>query len=794
MKNIHNYIMLLVATLVFVSCSEDEIVPNNNQVQPGGNVQLGLSLENLSRTIYDEEYNNAFPIYWSEGDKVIVASPHCAPGRNNAVYEVTPVAGQAYAEAITKVGESAVQWGSSQTADFYSVFPSKNATLSVPSENNVTASLKINSEQNAALVLNGNVYSAADMDNVVMYAMTQNVTNGEIVDLQYIPYSTVLEFEVNVTADVGKSIFIQSMTLTAPIAIAGNFNLAFPATDTETPSVFAVGNNNSNSIKMNFASAPQLDATNTTLKAKFCLMPISDVENLNGWTIALEVREGNNEISNYTKTLTLNTALTPGKVHKIKLPALTALKEWEYIPSNWMPQLPEYKTIYLTELSIPGAWYAGAKVNDGYQSTQSITDLWNAGIRAFAVETRTIVSSTNIIVTTYPMATPSDVVVSGTADNSGLVSYSVGTNSLMNESLDANESGNGYVYKKDANNITVQKIMKDIVACVKQQAADENKKSEFAVLVLSYSESGKSGMRYVDFGAWLQLIYDAYAGLTDEEKSYIYNKEINADTVIGEVLNKVIIKINVDANIAMGGYVSERIALVFNDTRNYMYENNLPALFSYTPFLSQLANNDSFSVPIFSKMYWMNWGDNPTYRSYTTTTSADFLWCFSSANRTHADSDGTFEIPTYAQRKTALEAMMEYSDKIYANSTHNVWFYFNAGGIEAEDRTTDTSGSGATTFASKMNPWLKTIIDLKINGGTDENGMVVSSNPSPLGIVMFNQCTNSTYKGPEIIRAIIEMNNKFNLKHASGNSNIQSQTRDSYDSSLSNGGNVISLD
>jgi hypothetical protein len=41
---------------------------------------------------------------------------------------------------------------------------------------------------------------------------------------------------------------------------------------------------------------------------------------------------------------------------------------------------------------------------------------------------------------------------------------------------------------------------------------------------------------------------------------------------------------------------------------------------------------------------------------------------------------------------------------------------------------------------------------------------------------MFNQCTNDTYKGPAIIKEIIEMNSKFYLKHAGdvtgGTSNI----------------------
>ena len=52
-----------------------------------------------------------------------------------------------------------------------------------------------------------------------------------------------------------------------------------------------------------------------------------------------------------------------------------------------------------------------------------------------------------------------------------------------------------------------------------------------------------------------------------------------------------------------------------------------------------------------------------------------------------------------------------------------------------------------------MNKWL---LD-QINAKTDA---------SPLGIVMFNQCTSDTYSGPAIVKAIIEMNSKFYLKHA----------------------------
>lgn len=52
-----------------------------------------------------------------------------------------------------------------------------------------------------------------------------------------------------------------------------------------------------------------------------------------------------------------------------------------------------------------------------------------------------------------------------------------------------------------------------------------------------------------------------------------------------------------------------------------------------------------------------------------------------------------------------------------------------------------------------MNNWLLNTIKQKTDA-------------SPLGIVMFNQCTGDNYHGADIIKVIIEMNSKFYLKHA----------------------------
>ena len=188
------------------------------------------------------------------------------------------------------------------------------------------------------------------------------------------------------------------------------------------------------------------------------------------------------------------------------------------------------------------------------------------------------------------------------------------------------------------------------------------------------------------------------------------------------------------------------------------YTNNMNALFSYNPFVQQIKSaGDSFDTPYFSDLYWKTWNDS--YKTYRTSMPNGLTWCFSSANRTQLNSGTDTNIPKYEDRQAALKKMGDESKKIYDASTHNVWFYFNAGGTQA---TSIDSKDSPTEFAKVMNEWLLNSINNKIK----------NSEPSPLGIVMFNQCTgdNATYHGTDIIKAIIEMNSMFYLKHAGDDS------------------------
>ena len=721
--------MLLFIAFAVVSCAEDEIIDNEIQTKPGEDVQFGLSLPS-SRTVYGNEVNNTFPIYWDNGDKVQIYSPECATGRNDAEYSVKPVSGQSYAESLTKTGDYGVQWGDSAKANFYSVYPSLNAEFSGDGSENspVTAKMNISNTQEANLSSG----TAADMDNVIMYAQTNNVTSGDIVNLQYTPYSTVLKFKV--TLGQGNNgygrVKVSSLTLAAPedTDIAGDFYLKFNGSN--APTISAAGNN-SNSITVSFDTAPILTEANKTTDINVALIPLN-ITDLTGWTVSLDVYENNaEEVKTYTKTLTGASNLKSGMIHKITLPAIAPAAKWEYDLENWISSLYDYQNIYLTELSLPGAWYAGAPTSkEGYQATDNITTLFNSGVRAFAVECRT---SSTISGYSY---NPSSVVISGTQSNALFGSHCTG-------------------------GTRISTVISSIAAAV-------NGTNEFGVLVLSYADGGSDGHRDQDHAFFIKgikaEIEASGAGNVIFSEDELGNG-ITKGTLVKDVLGQLVILVNVDYELSKSDY---------NDDMN--------ALLTYVPHMDQLIYHlpegetvVDFSKIRFSPMYWQTWSDN--YKVTPLTSPTDNLnLCFASANRTQLNTGTDTSIPTYEKRQTALRSMITHSHDISAAGNHNVWFYFNAGGIQTTTQTAETSKADAQTFANVMNPWLLEVINLKSNGGVDtdgnytgEKGTFVMSDPSPLGIVMFNQCTNSTYKGPDIVKAIIDMNDKFKLQRYNPN-------------------------
>ena len=733
MKTIRFTFSSLAFVLLAVGCSDD-VTTQKPAASAGDEVQFGALLPGKdSRTVYGNETSTGFPIYWVNGDLVKVASPQCLAGRNVAEYKVSVTSEtQNFADQMVKTGDYGVQWGEKAEAYFYSIYPSSEATELNIDGDNVTAKLHVDPIQtsNTSTRTDGSFYAEpAAMSNVVMYAKSYARNTDENVDLSYVPFSTVLEFSMSTPegTEAGRqdTLSIQMLTLTAPkTTIAGDFNFVFPDNVTNdasvtkgTPKVTAL-TGGSNSISMHLTDANGkyivLKPTANKLTAKMCLMPISGVTSLEGWTVDVRTNSGT-----FSKTLGAtdakgnSTELVAGKVHKITLPELSyATKQWEYTLEN-------------------GAWYAGTTEsyqNSDAQGTKGIAALYNKGIRAFGVECRSWSKNA--------WSNPSRLCVSG--------SGRPGT------------TGDGYVDPVLGSATKISDVIKAIANAINK----EENKEEFAVLVLSYADGGSNGgHRDSDHAYFLAGIANE---ISQSGATNIYTGPLDANTTIEDVKGQLIIKVNVDEKIKLGNYTS------------------MNALISYTPFLSQIGRM-YYAHPCYSDMSWSSWADtNKTYGLVSTLQNASgnsdkFIWVFSSANRTHTDGLTTgdtdlnpsitaetmnkLDIPTYAERKEALGAMMNFSKQIYAASTHNVWFYFNCGGTQAfnyshEDKEySSIKYPSPTEFATEMNKWLLN----QINAKTDA---------SPLGIVMFNQCTNASYNGPAIVKAIIEMNSKFYLKHA----------------------------
>lgn len=748
------YILLSFAAVAIAASCKEELNPDKPiNANPGDEVVFGAALPGKTKTVYGEETSSGFPIYWVNGDKVRVASPQCMSGRNSAEYQIAVEEKdgkkQNYASSMTKTGDKGVQWGDAATADFYSIYPSSASTKLEVSGAGVTTTLHVDATQFASTSTKNNGTSnyfyaqPAEMGNVVMYAKKAGVTKGSTVELHYTPFSTVLEFEINASDEVvaGKQteITIQSLTLTAPTGttIAGDFGFNF-----DGPSITPAATGGSNAITMHFLDNNQyttvLSTTKTTLKAKMCLMPVSGVESILGWKIAVNTSAGTFSKTIKDTDLTgKNTALAPGKVHKIKLPTLNyASQEWVYTLDRWIPTLPDYTNIYLSELSLPGAWYAGS--TEAYQAHSDIATLWSAGVRAFAVECRT---DSKWVVSGFLGSTshwePEYVCISGTGRNTAA----------------------GDAYDSGTNITTVLDGIKTALT---------NHKDEYAVLVLSYADGGSGGQRAEDHAYFLEGVANALSGYSD----IVYSGPITKNTTIGQVKGKVIVKVNVDKNLTLGNYTAAN------------------ALISYNPFLLQISTDAStFAHPYYSNLYWSDWADaNKTCAQVNTLTgisaaeaASKFIWVFSSANRTQVNTGTNTTIPTYKNRQDALGAMMTFSKTVYERSNHNVWFYFNCGGTQATSST--SKNPSPTDFASSMNSWLLNTINAK-------------TDPSPLGIVMFNQCTgdNATYHGADIIKAIIEMNSKFYLKHAGtsgGSTGGDAMPTADNDATVSSGGEAI---
>lgn len=385
------FLMSALALLVYGCQDEDE--GTSIQPTPGEEVKFGGALDAASRTIYGEEENGAFPIYWVNGDQVLIASPECGTqgGVGSATYAVSvDNAQQNYATSMNKTGEIGVRWGDNTSGTFYSVYPAARHTEF--NTNLTSARLTVTTQQNNTWNPDDNSV-APDMSACFMWAKTENVTAGQTVNLAYKPLSTAVRFTVNGPAS-GDPVTISYVRLYAPnsTALSGTFDVDFNKIDTDgMPSVEGVAGQTFNYASMNAATTQgsylTLQAGESAEVQLFFLLE-NEITMDENWRIVVATADGRLFTKNITANAGGNLDLKPGQIHKLPaLPVLSEAGDWD--PSNWMVNIQ--RNVYLSEISIPGSWNS---LNSDHQGNNpSINAQYNAGVRAFHLDTRWIATA-----------------------------------------------------------------------------------------------------------------------------------------------------------------------------------------------------------------------------------------------------------------------------------------------------------------------------------------------------------------------------------------------------------------
>lgn len=708
----HDYLLGL-SLLALVACNQENM-PERPTPTPGAEVKFGVSLNknDVTRTIYGKENNNAFPIYWVDGDKVLVTSPQCLNGRNTAQYKVSVESDkQNYATSLNKTGAVGVQWGQNPTADFYSVYPADNASVQ-----GTTFSLTMPNAQNDILKLGGRKSKAyADMNACFMGAVSKGVTNGSEVNLTYTPLSTAIRFTLrgpsSAEGQTDSEVIISQVVLKADQPIAGDFTVDM-STGTETPTV-KPGEKKYNEITLYTHYAETGGyltlGLNDEVELNAFVIPYENLAVNDNWKLEVTTAQG----KVYTTPLKGSGAgtLKPGKIHRFKgdLPNLPApTTDWD--PSNWMVNVP--RNVYLSEISIPGSWnslnkefqYAEDRsseldVNSVEAQKAAIADQYKAGVRAFHIDTRWKAQSKKGPVTGLSVANGED-----------------------NRTYDM--SSGGKAMKDD--NISFETVLNCIIYHVKPK--------EYMMVFCTFAQNSYEETK----GGWMKAISDACA----KNDKIADASQISANTMVGDVLGKVIVIVNCEED---------------PSTITNLPKGSSKCLFTYTPI----------------KLDEGRFHDLPWCEGNIANSARPTLKMYSSQAQTMATLDaksgftdkGRGYCPTLEERKTKSQNILNFSKDNFGktNYEHAHWMYHGLGGYSIEHHylIPNEHLKNQKEVANALNLWMDSRIRLMSAHPDPSKGQ---TRYYPVGLVLMNYVTDKTY-GVPVVKGILSHNNKFRKAH-----------------------------
>ena len=666
MKTKKYFIIPMLALLAY-GCQDDE----KSTIQPavGEEVKFGATLhDGVSKTIYGPEANNAFPIYWVDGDEVIVSSPQCATegGVGSATYRVSvDGAAQNYATSMDKTGEIGLRWGENLTGDFYSIYPASGEHATLGSDyKTVTITMPAQQDNNFVTENGQKQPIRPDMNACFMYAKTAGVASGDVVNLKYKPLSTAVRF--NVVGPKDGEVTINYIRIFAPEGtnINGTYSVDLStATENSLPKMTAT--RGLNYVTFNVADQNTRRyltlAANEYYEVNAFLLLEKETEITSEWRIEIGTSAG----ISYTKNLDglakdgKNKTLKPGMVHRLPdLPPLSESPEWD--PANWMANLQ--RNIYLSEISIPGSWYS---LNTEYHTRASIQTQYDAGIRAFHLDTRWNATREYILWPPHYEYTFTDLAIA----NNGATYDVTGDDGNEGKCMDGAP--------------TFEATLKQIT--------DNVKDDEYMVVMCTFAQ----GSAVHD--DWRQAISDACA----RNEKIIDASTLTQKTVVGDVLGNVIVIVNTYTE----GEVPNSKCMFFNMgiTLNESDWTNLsdPNKFYKSPLT--WYNNDNTESGI--TMYGTHAQITTDGNSYD---GGDRGW-----------------VPSFADRKQMASNILNWSKNNYKdieNYAHDAWIYLGFGGYIPGTFVSDDDPS---SVAYDLNRWIGGIVtDMDNTGEYYPIGMV----------------------------------------------------------------------
>lgn len=730
--NMKKYLMLcgVMLAATFIGCTDEGFenggVPEN-PVQKGDEILFGASVSgdadqlNLngkdSRTVYGDRTPTGVPVYWKEeGDSVAIFCPQAsAPADKLVTYLVKPqmkdgepTTGSASVVAQVKPGEAGLQWGDvTKEHRFYAFYPAKSVK-GTEDDGRIISNIPV--EQNVAEWREGTMtvtgengieekipthFGLPNMDLAYMYAadavIPDTMTSGSI-NLKFHNLLTVLDITIPGPVEGSDPITVTGINVDAisndgqgghQAILTGDFYCYLRPGQGHEVGYCEPVNPNPTEVSNRIAISTYNPATKKFIKVgpgeqinvKAYILP-STAEQIEKNSLRISVITMNGA----PKRRTLQKAsIVPGKINRVRLPHLEQSNQTNYWMSNLDPN------VFFTELSLPGSHQSVATSNqtvdlfytyEKYQ-TQSLEQQFRDGIRAFSFQT-------------------------------------VYHNGRVNVFASGNEKDELYVYLKQ---------LADVISTVNGEKVGNR---EFALVSLTWKSDGSS----TDKNEWFRNLSDELNNDASYKSLPIYGlkagEEITANTTIGDLAGKIVLRID--------------------DLSSY----DMPGLVSDCP---SNRENSGASVGIVEyPMYWGKYFEGAT----------DVLK-FYAHDATSIDVEGNSQgqVDNLTKKLSLVEEVFSTSVSKYKNNeAHNYLFHTNIGGFYCIGRPleigNDSQGGKTIQYTKDIMP---SVIDYVQTRGEDAS----------LGVVLMNFADKQPGSGAEygcdgLIQTIIYNNFSFALR------------------------------